>query len=46
MKWPTSAFASVYREFQDLDGFREEIDRLEKDPSWFFVQKKLPKPDC
>ena len=25
-------FASVYRRFQDLNEFREEIDRLEKDP--------------
>ena len=26
-------FASVYRRFQDLNEFREEIDRLEKDPN-------------
>lgn len=26
-------FASVYRSFQDVNAFREEIDRLEKDPS-------------
>lgn len=25
-------FASVYRQFEDLDQFREEIDRLEKEP--------------
>jgi len=25
-------FASVYRRFQDLDEFREEIDRLKSDP--------------
>ena len=25
-------FASVYRQFQDLDEFRQEIDRLEKQP--------------
>jgi transcriptional repressor NrdR len=26
-------FASVYRRFQDLDEFREEIDRLAREPS-------------
>lgn len=26
-------FASVYRSFQDVNAFREEIDRLEKEPS-------------
>ena len=26
-------FASVYRSFQDLDEFRQEIDRLSKEPS-------------
>lgn len=26
-------FASVYRRFQDLIAFREEIDRLEKEPA-------------
>ena len=26
-------FASVYRRFQDLDQFREEIDRLSRDPA-------------
>ena len=26
-------FASVYRQFQDLSEFREEIDRLARDPS-------------
>jgi transcriptional repressor NrdR len=25
-------FASVYRSFQDVNAFREEIDRLEKEP--------------
>lgn len=25
-------FASVYRSFQDLDEFRDEIERLRKDP--------------
>jgi transcriptional repressor NrdR len=26
-------FASVYRRFQDLNEFREEIDRLSREPS-------------
>jgi transcriptional repressor NrdR len=26
-------FASVYRSFQDVSEFREEIDRLEQEPS-------------
>jgi transcriptional repressor NrdR len=26
-------FASVYRSFQDVNAFREEIDRLEQAPS-------------
>ena len=26
-------FASVYRSFQDVQAFKEEIDRLEKQPS-------------
>ena len=26
-------FASVYRRFQDLDEFREEIDRLAREPA-------------
>ena len=26
-------FASVYRSFKDIDEFRAELDRLEKDPS-------------
>jgi transcriptional repressor NrdR len=26
-------FASVYRHFQDLDQFREEIERLSREPS-------------
>ncbi|NIM33405.1 MAG: transcriptional regulator NrdR, partial [Pseudomonas stutzeri] len=26
-------FASVYRSFEDVNAFREEIDRLENEPS-------------
>ena len=26
-------FASVYRSFQDVNAFREEVDRLEREPS-------------
>ncbi|MCL6270471.1 transcriptional regulator NrdR [Sansalvadorimonas sp. 2012CJ34-2] len=32
-------FASVYRQFQDLDEFREEIDRLEKIPHGSLTRK-------
>ncbi len=32
-------FASVYRQFQDLDEFREEIDRLEKSPHGSLTRK-------
>ena len=32
-------FASVYRQFQDLDEFREEIDRLEKTPHGSLTKK-------
>jgi transcriptional repressor NrdR len=35
-------FASVYRSFQDVDEFREEIDRLEKTPSPEFRQQQIP----
>ena len=29
-RWPTSAFASVYRSFEDIREFGEEIAKLEK----------------
>jgi len=35
-------FASVYRSFQDINEFREEIDRLEKEPSAEQKKKQMP----
>lgn len=34
-------FASVYRSFQDVNAFREEIDRLENEPSRDVKKKQL-----
>lgn len=34
-------FASVYRSFQDVNAFREEIDRLEQEPSQELKKKQL-----
>jgi transcriptional repressor NrdR len=35
-------FASVYRSFQDVDAFREEIERLENEPSPELKRSQLP----
>ena len=35
-------FASVYRSFQDVNAFREEIDRLEKQPTPEQKKAQLP----
>jgi transcriptional repressor NrdR len=35
-------FASVYRSFQDVNAFREEIERLEKAPSTEQQRKQIP----
>lgn len=35
-------FASVYRSFQDINEFREEIDRLEKEPTIEQKKKQIP----
>lgn len=35
-------FASVYRSFQDVNAFREEIDRLENEPSAESRRQQLP----
>lgn len=35
-------FASVYRSFQDIKEFREEIERLEKEPSPALKRQQLP----
>jgi transcriptional repressor NrdR len=35
-------FASVYRSFQDVNAFREEIERLEKGPTPEFKKHQLP----
>ncbi len=35
-------FASVYRRFQDLSAFREEIDRLQNEPSPEAARSQLP----
>lgn len=35
-------FASVYRSFQDVNAFREEIERLEKEPSPELRRHQLP----
>lgn len=35
-------FASVYRSFQDINEFREEIDRLENEPSTEQKKKQMP----
>jgi len=34
-------FASVYRSFQDINEFREEIDRLEKEPTAEFKKHQM-----
>lgn len=34
-------FASVYRSFQDVDAFREEIQRLQAEPSYELRRKQL-----
>lgn len=34
-------FASVYRSFEDVNAFREEIDRLEKQPTPEVRRKQL-----
>jgi len=35
-------FASIYRSFQDVNAFREEIDRLEREPGRDAARKQLP----
>lgn len=35
-------FASVYRSFQDVNAFREEIDRLEQTPTLEQKQQQMP----
>lgn len=35
-------FASVYRSFQDVNAFREEIERLEKEPSSEIRKQQMP----
>lgn len=35
-------FASVYRSFQDINEFREEIERLENEPSSEHKKKQIP----
>ncbi|MEE8428209.1 MAG: transcriptional regulator NrdR [Gammaproteobacteria bacterium] len=35
-------FASVYRSFQDVNAFREEIDRLERTPTLEQKQQQMP----
>ncbi|MFN2309975.1 MAG: transcriptional regulator NrdR [Gammaproteobacteria bacterium] len=35
-------FASVYRSFQDVNAFREEIERLEKEPSPEAQRSQIP----
>jgi len=35
-------FASVYRSFQDMHAFREEIDKLEKDPPAEAKRQQIP----
>jgi transcriptional repressor NrdR len=35
-------FASVYRSFQDVNEFREEIERLENEPSPGFTRQQIP----
>lgn len=35
-------FASVYRSFQDVNAFREEIERLERSPSRELSRQQLP----
>lgn len=35
-------FASVYRSFQDVNAFREEIERLEKEPSAEQKRQQMP----
>ena len=35
-------FASIYRKFEDVNAFREEIDRLEKLPSAETRKSQLP----
>jgi transcriptional repressor NrdR len=34
-------FASVYRSFEDVNAFREEIERLEREPSAKLRRKQL-----
>jgi transcriptional repressor NrdR len=34
-------FASVYRQFQDVQAFREEIERLEQQPDPEALRKQL-----
>ena len=34
-------FASVYRSFEDVNAFREEIERLEREPSTKLWRKQL-----
>jgi transcriptional repressor NrdR len=35
-------FASVYRSFQDVNAFREEIERLQNSPPPEFVNQQMP----
>ena len=35
-------FASVYRSFQDVNAFREEIERLENEPSPELKRVQIP----
>ncbi len=35
-------FASVYRSFQDVNAFREEIERLQREPSAEMKQRQFP----
>jgi transcriptional repressor NrdR len=35
-------FASVYRQFQDLEDFRDEVDRLQQAPSPELIKHQIP----
>jgi transcriptional repressor NrdR len=35
-------FASVYRSFQDVSEFRDEIEKLEREPSEEFIKQQVP----
>ena len=35
-------FASVYRSFQDVNAFREEVERLQQEPSPEMKQRQFP----